>query len=77
MVELEDHWLVNFIPQMIQTKKFIKFKNILGDFYKTFGSDATNVKARNNKHRPPPDLIEYWNFVLTDEVITTTRQVYS
>ena len=42
-VELEDHWLVNFVPSMIVTKNFLKFKNILGDFYKPFGSDATNI----------------------------------
>ena len=76
-VELEDHWLVNFIPSMAEEITFLKFKNMYGDFYKTFGSDATNINGRNKKERPNPDLILYWNFVMTDEAITTTRQIYS
>lgn len=46
-IELEDHWLVNFFPSMTVEEKFIKFKNILGDFYKVVGSDGTNKNAKN------------------------------
>lgn len=46
-VELEDHWLVNFMPSMVEEKTFLKFKSMHGDFFKTFGSDPTNIKGEN------------------------------
>ena len=30
-----------------------------------------------NVKRTPPDMLEYWNFYLTDEVVTTTRNKYT
>lgn len=46
-VELEDHWLVNFIPSMVEEKFYLRYKNMYGDFFKTFGSDQTNIDSRN------------------------------
>ena len=44
---------------------------------KPYKSDGMNNFATNTKINPYPDLIEYWNFHLTDEVITVNWTFYT
>ena len=43
---------------------------------KPYGSDGMNGFGKNI-NGTLPDMIEYWNFYLTNEMHTTTRQKYT
>ena len=45
-------------------------------FAKPYNSDGMNGKGRNLK-RDLPDMLEYWNFVTSNELLTLTRQKYT
>lgn len=72
---MEDSWLIDFMPSLIERKKFLKYKDYWGQ-HKAYGTDGMNGFG-SNLVRKPTDMIEYWNFYLTDEVITTTRNKYT
>ena len=63
------------MPSRIEEHSFLKYKDYI-DHHKPYGSDGKNGFGKN-LDGPLPDMIDYWNFYLTDEVITTTRQKYS
>ena len=78
-VKLEDSWLVDFMPSLTQVSKFLKYKGYSYQ-HKAFESDGMNGFGKNiisGEKRKPTDMIEYWNFYLADEAITTTRNKYS
>lgn len=60
---------------MVQESKFIKYRDCT-EHHKPYNSDLMNKKGTNLK-RLPPDMMEYWNFSLSDEVISFTRQKYT
>ena len=74
-INLEDNWLVNFIPSMAEEHTFLQYKDYWQQ-HKPYMSDGMNGFGANLK-RQYPDMLEYWNFYLSDEVLTTTRQKYS
>lgn len=74
-VKKEDSWLVDFMPSLIERQKFLKYKDYWGQ-HKAYDTDGMNGFGKNVK-RKPPDMMEYWNFYLTDEVVTTTRNKYT
>ena len=43
---------------------------------KPYGSDGMNGFGKN-LNRTLPDMLEYWNFYLSNELQTTTRQKYT
>ena len=74
-VELEDHWLIRFIPSLMPVHKFLKYDNTIYQ-YKPYGSDIMNGYG-SNLNKTLPDMLEYWNFYLTNEMITATRQKFT
>jgi len=41
--------------------------------YKPYGNDGMNGFGSNVKKSETPGMLAYFNFILSDEVITTTR----
>lgn len=72
-IVMEDHWLVSFMPSMVQQIQILLYKRQFLH-YKPFNSDVMNVAAVNHKDgNEYTDMIFYWNFVLLDNMQTTTR----
>lgn len=75
-INLEDHWMVNFMPSYVQELTYLKYKDLKANT-KPYGSDGMNGNGYNIKEKGMPDIISYCNFVMSDDVITTTRQKYT
>ena len=60
---------------MSVTHKFLKFEGF-DKQVKHYNSDGMNGYGKNVK-RQPPDMLEYWNFYLTNDMYTTNRQKYT
>ena len=60
---------------MAVTKQFLKLHKTDNQL-KPYNSDGMNGYGKN-LDRMLPDMLEYWNFYLTNEMMTTTRQKYT
>ena len=74
---LEDNWLVQFFPKNAARFEFLKVnKNILSD-HKPYGTDPMNKGAINNKGKTIPEMMLYFNILLSNEELTNQRMKYT
>jgi hypothetical protein len=57
-------------------KNFLKLKKSLWNEQKPAGSDGMGAGAKNNE-KPPPDMMLYFNILLSNEEFTTLRVKYT
>lgn len=62
---LEDDWLIKFIPSFEKELSFLSLEKFYELASKPFLSDRMNQNAINNKDKYIPDMLLYFNFVLS------------
>jgi len=69
----KDSWISDFSPLAASQTFFLKLKDYVPVGKKQYGDDGFNGNANNTLGTNMPDMVGYFNFFLSEDIVTTTR----